>query len=67
MAVVSFAYGLRYKPSITQILPHGLSLPRVPKRDLVWQYSETCQQRVDADGNWLRQTDRKIQDKANRA
>lgn len=64
MVVVSFAYGLPHKPFITQILPHGLSLPTVPKGDLVWQHSEACQQRVDADGNWLRQTDGKIQDKA---
>ncbi len=62
--VVSFAYGLPHKPFITQILPHGLSLPRVPKGDQVWQHSEACQQRVDAGGNWLRQTDGKIQDKA---
>ena len=62
--VVSFAYGLPNKPFITQILPHGLSLPRVPKGDQVWQHSEACQQRVDAEGNWLRQTDGKIQDKA---
>jgi hypothetical protein len=60
--VISFAYGLPNKPFITQILPHGLSLPRVPKGDQVWQHSEACQQRVDADGNWLRQTDGKIQD-----
>ncbi|MGH2420731.1 hypothetical protein ACRCF9_09495 [Pseudomonas canadensis] len=62
--VVSFAYGLPHKPFITQILPHGLSLPRVPKGDQVWQHSEACQQRVDADGNWMRQTDGKILDKA---
>jgi hypothetical protein len=62
--VVSFAYGMPTKPFITQILPHGLSLPRVPKGDQVWQHSEACHQRVDADGNWLRQTDGKIQDKA---
>lgn len=62
--VVCFAYGLPHKPYIQQILPHGLSLPRVPQGDLVWQHSEACQQRVDADGNWLRQTDGKIQDKA---
>ncbi len=62
--VVSFAYGLPHKPFIQQILPHGLSLPRVPKDDQVWQHSEACKQRVDADGNWLRQTDGKIQDKA---
>jgi hypothetical protein len=62
--VICFAYGLPHKPFITQILPHGLSLPRVPKGDQVWQHSEACQQRVDADGNWLRQTDGKILDKA---
>ncbi|VVO87785.1 hypothetical protein PS858_02134 [Pseudomonas fluorescens] len=62
--VISFAYGMPNKPFITQILPHGLSLPRVPKGDQVWQHSEACQQRVDAEGNWLRQTDGKIQDKA---
>jgi hypothetical protein len=62
--VVCFAYGMPHKPFIQQILPHGLSLPRVPKGDQVWQHSEACQQRVDADGNWLRQTDGKIQDKA---
>ena len=62
--VVCFAYGLPHKPYIQTILPHGLSLPKVPKGDQVWQHSEACQQRVDADGNWLRQTDGKIQDKA---
>lgn len=39
-------------------------LPQVPKGDQVWQHSEACQQRVDADGNWLRQTDGRIEDKA---
>lgn len=62
--VISFAYGLPSKPFIQQILPHGLSLPRVPKGDQVWQHSEGAQQRVDADGNWVRQTDGKIVDKA---
>ncbi|MHA4969070.1 hypothetical protein EXW72_03045 [Pseudomonas sp. BCA14] len=62
--VVCFAYGLPHKPYIQTILPHGLSMPRVPKGDQVWQHSEACQQRVDADGNWLRQTDGRIRDKA---
>ncbi len=62
--VIGFAYGLPHKPFIQQILPHGLSLPRVPKGDQVWQHSEACQQRVDADGNWLRQTDGRIRDQA---
>ena len=62
--VVCFAYGLPHKPYIQTILPHGLSMPKVPKGDQVWQHSEACQQRVDADGNWLRQTDGKIKDKA---
>lgn len=30
----------------------------------MWQHSGTVQQRVDADGNWLRQTDGKIRDQA---
>ncbi|WP_204126916.1 hypothetical protein [Pseudomonas ogarae] len=62
--VVCFAYGLPNKPYIQTILPHGLSLPKVPKGDQVWQHSEASQQRVDAEGNWLRQTDGKIRDKA---
>ncbi|MQT93015.1 phage baseplate assembly protein V [Pseudomonas helleri] len=62
--VVCFAYGLPNKPYIQTILPHGLSLPRVPKGDQVWQHSEGAQQRVDADGNWLRQTDGRIRDKS---
>lgn len=62
--VVSFAYGLPSKPFIQAILPHGLSLPKVPKGDQVWQHSESAQQRVDAGGNWLRQTDGRILDKS---
>jgi hypothetical protein len=50
--VVSFAYGLPNKPFILQILPHGLNLPKVPKGDMLWQQSESVQQRVDAKGNW---------------
>ncbi|GAB0063699.1 hypothetical protein IBA8401_47310 [Pseudomonas syringae] len=59
--VVCFAYGLPHKPYIQTILPHGLTLPKVPKGDQVWQHSDAVQQRVDADGNWLRKTDGKIQ------
>jgi hypothetical protein len=61
---VCFAYGLPNKPYIQSILPHGLSMPKVPKGDQVWQHSGAAQQRVDADGNWLRQTDGKIRDLA---
>lgn len=57
--VVCFAYGLPNKPHIQSILPHGLSMPKVPKGDQVRQHA---QQRVDGDGNWLRQTDGKIRD-----
>ncbi|MDT6920394.1 hypothetical protein [Pseudomonas atacamensis] len=62
--VVCFAYGLPNKPYIQSILPHGLSMPKVPKGDQVWQHSAAAQQRVDADGNWLRQTDGMIRDQA---
>ncbi|WP_338522404.1 hypothetical protein NUH87_19920 [Pseudomonas batumici] len=62
--VIGFAYGLPNKPFILQILPHGLSLPRLPKGDQLWQHSEAVQQRADAEGNWLRQTDARITDRA---
>lgn len=62
--VVCFAYGMPSKPYVQTILPHGLSLPKVPKGDLVWQHSDAAQQRVDADGNWLRQTDGRIRDQS---
>jgi len=62
--VVSFAYGLPSCPYIQSILPHGLSLPKVPNGDQVLQHSDAVQQRVDADGNWLRLTDGKIRDHA---
>nr|WP_233102342.1 hypothetical protein [Pseudomonas sp. MF7453] len=64
VVVVSFAYGLPNKPFILQTLPHGLSLPRVPRGDQVWQHSEATQQRADAEGNWLRITDARITDQA---
>ncbi|MCM2377863.1 DUF2345 domain-containing protein [Pseudomonas marginalis] len=64
VVVVSFAYGLPNKPFILQILPHGLSLPQVPKGDQLWQHSEAVQQRADAKGNWLRVTDARITDQA---
>lgn len=64
LVVVSFAYGLPNKPFILQLLPHGLSLPQVPKGDQLWQHSEAVQQRADAEGNWLRQTDARITDQA---
>jgi len=62
--VVCFAYGSPSSPYIQTILPHGLSLPKVPKGDQVWQHSDAVQQRVDADGNWSRLTDGKIRDQA---
>jgi len=60
--VVCFAYGLPHKPYIQAVLPHGLSLPKIPKGAQVWQHSESAQQRVDPDGSWLRQTDGRIRD-----
>ncbi|OAS04032.1 hypothetical protein AYO08_15570 [Pseudomonas putida] len=62
--VVSFAQGLPHKPFIQCILPHGLSLPSLPKGDQVWQHSEASQQRVEANGDWTRQTDGRIRDKS---
>ncbi|AJO81049.1 hypothetical protein [Pseudomonas sp. MRSN 12121] len=60
--VVGFGYGLPNKPFIYAILPHGLSLPNVPKGDSIWQHSATSQQRVGVDGSWSRLTHSKITD-----
>lgn len=60
--VVSFAYGLPTCPYIQSVLPHGQSLPKVPKGDLLLQHSDAAQMRCDADGNWTRQTDGRIRD-----
>ncbi|BAP43942.1 Gp5 domain-containing protein [Pseudomonas sp. StFLB209] len=62
--VVCFAYGSPSHPYIQSVLPHGLSLPKVPNGDQLWQHSDGVQQRVTADGDWLRQTDGKIRDQA---
>ncbi len=61
--MVCFAYGLPHKPYIQTILPHGLSMPSVPKGDQVWQHSEACQQRVTR-RQLAAPTDGKILDKA---
>lgn len=34
--VVCFAYGLPNKPYTQSILPHGLSMPKVPNGEQVW-------------------------------
>lgn len=60
--VLGFAYGLPHKPFIQTILPHGLSLPKVPKQEQVWQHNDASQQRAEADGSWLRTTDGRIRD-----
>jgi hypothetical protein len=60
--VLCFGYGLPNKPFISAILPHGISLPNVPKGDSIWQHSATSQQRVDVEGSWSRQTHAKITD-----
>lgn len=64
LVVISFAYGLPHKPFILQVLPHDLTLPPLPRGDQLWQHSDHVQQRADADGNWLRQTDQGIHDRS---
>lgn len=62
--VVGFAYGLPHCPYIQAVLPHGQSLPKVPKGDLLLQHSDAAQMRCDADGNWTRLTDGRIRDES---
>lgn len=62
--VVAFAYGQPHCPYIQCVLPHGQSLPKVPKGDLLLQHSDAAQMRCDADGNWTRLTDGRIRDES---
>lgn len=64
LVVISFAYGLPHKPFILQILPHDLTLPPLARGDQLWQHSDHVNQRADAHGNWLRQTDQGIHDRS---
>lgn len=60
--MLMFAYGSPNKPCITAIYPHGGALPKVAEGELLLQQREGVQQRIDAAGNTLRQTDGKIAD-----
>lgn len=60
--MLMFAYGSPNNPCITAIYPHGGALPKVAEGELLLQQREGVQQRIDAAGNVLRQTDGKITD-----
>lgn len=56
LCVVGFAYGRPDHPIIRQIFPLGTSLPAVERGEVLMQQSPTSFQRVDAAGNWRRET-----------
>lgn len=56
LCVVGFAYGRQDHPIIRQIFPLGVSLPAVERGEVLMQQSPTSFQRVDAQGNWRRET-----------
>jgi len=60
--MLMFAYGSPNQPVITSIYPHGGALPKVAEGELLLQQRTGVQQRIDAAGNMLRQTDGKIND-----
>ncbi|WP_419787299.1 bacteriophage T4 gp5 trimerisation domain-containing protein [Pseudodesulfovibrio sp.] len=61
---IGFAYGRPDHPLVRQIYPQGLSLPGVLMGQQRWQQSPAVFQTVDKDGNWSRETDGAITDKA---
>lgn len=56
LVVVGFAYGRQDHPIIRQIFPLGVSLPALERGEVLMQQSPTSFQRVDAQGNWQRET-----------
>ena len=62
--VVGFAYGRPDHPIIRQVYPFGVSLPAVAQGEQLWQSTPTTFQRADADGNWSRKTEARIEDES---
>jgi|GEM_PF-1667106 len=56
LCVVGFAYGRQDHPIIRQIFPLGTSLPALERGEVLMQQGPTSFQRVDAQGNWRRET-----------
>ena len=56
LVVVGFAYGRQDHPIIRQVFPLGTSLPAVERGEVLMQQGPTSFQRVDAQGNWKRET-----------
>ena len=56
LCVVGFAYGRQDHPIIRQIFPLGVSLPALERGEVLIQQGPTSFQRVDAQGNWKRET-----------
>ena len=62
--MVGFAYGRPDHPIIRQVYPFGVSLPAVAQGEQLWQSTPTTFQRADADGNWSRKTEARIEDES---
>lgn len=60
LCVVGFAYGRQDHPIIRQIFPLGVSLPALERGEVLMQQGPTSFQRVDAQGNWKRETNADI-------
>ena len=56
LVVVGFAYGRQDHPIIRQVFPLGTSLPALERGEVLMQQGPTSFQRVDAQGNWKRET-----------
>ncbi len=62
VVMLQFVYGSPNKPAITAIYPHGGAMPACANGELVTQQRSGVQQRIDAEGNMLRQTDGRVRD-----
>lgn len=64
---LAFAYGRADHPFIRCVLPHGQTIVKMAADSQRWQQSEKAFQQVDAQGNWSRETDKNITDKADKS
>ncbi|WP_250462655.1 hypothetical protein [Microbulbifer litoralis] len=53
---LAFAYGLPDQSFIRTVLSLGVGVPALDREEMAWQQDEAVRQRVDAGGNWRRET-----------
>ena len=61
---LAFAFGRQDKPFIRSVMPYNLPLPAIDALSQRWQQTPASFQQADAAGNWTRETNLTITDRA---